>query len=277
MSDYFDASSNRITPGTTARALDVNQLRDDTGAAFDALPLLGSVTYDTVTYADTVGGTANAIELTMELTATSYPDGYYVAWKASANNTGAVTVNVDSLGSKSLVTADGAALVADDLVQNYIYAARYNSTSDKFELQRLLSKTLSNKVDYAEEWANKAEDSLVSTAAGGDGVDDYSALHWARKAEDYAASALVWTYKTTAINYTASSAEHIVVTAAGKTITLPASPSEGNTVRISVGDFEDTLIGRNGSTIWGIADDRTINQANATVTLVYVNSDWEVY
>lgn len=37
-------------------------------------------------------------------------------------------------------------------------------------------------VGYAEEWANKAEDNLVSTGAGGDGVDDYSALHHAAKA-----------------------------------------------------------------------------------------------
>lgn len=43
---------------------------------------------------------------------------------------------------------------------------------------------------YAEEWANKAEDSLVSTAAGGDGVDDYSALHWSIKSSDSATLAL---------------------------------------------------------------------------------------
>jgi len=43
---------------------------------------------------------------------------------------------------------------------------------------------------YAEEWANKPEDSLVSTAAGGDGVDDYSALHWSIKSSDSAAAAL---------------------------------------------------------------------------------------
>jgi len=41
-----------------------------------------------------------------------------------------------------------------------------------------------NAQAYSEEWANKAEDSLVSTDAGGDGVDDYSALHWSFKAED---------------------------------------------------------------------------------------------
>jgi len=41
---------------------------------------------------------------------------------------------------------------------------------------------IADLVDYAEEWANKAEDSLVSSSAGGDQVDDYSALHHAAKA-----------------------------------------------------------------------------------------------
>lgn len=41
--------------------------------------------------------------------------------------------------------------------------------------------TLEELVGYAEEWANKAEDSLVSAAAGGDQIDDYSSLHWANK------------------------------------------------------------------------------------------------
>lgn len=41
---------------------------------------------------------------------------------------------------------------------------------------------LSDAIDYSTEWANRAEDSLVSTAAGGDQVDDYSALHHAAKA-----------------------------------------------------------------------------------------------
>ena len=38
-----------------------------------------------------------------------------------------------------------------------------------------------SSIDYAEEWANKAEDSLVSVAAGGDGVDDYSSKHFSIK------------------------------------------------------------------------------------------------
>jgi hypothetical protein len=42
--------------------------------------------------------------------------------------------------------------------------------------------SLEDIVGYAEEWANKAEDSLISIAAGGDGVDDFSSLHWSIKA-----------------------------------------------------------------------------------------------
>ena len=42
------------------------------------------------------------------------------------------------------------------------------------------------EVTYSEEWANKAEDSLISAAAGGNEVDEYSAKHWSAKAEDFA-------------------------------------------------------------------------------------------
>jgi len=41
---------------------------------------------------------------------------------------------------------------------------------------------LSLEAAYAAEWANKAENSLVSSLAGGDQSDDYSALHQATKA-----------------------------------------------------------------------------------------------
>ena len=49
----------------------------------------------------------------------------------------------------------------------------------------------SDYVTYAQEWANADEDTLVSVAAGGDNVDDYSAKHWAAKAEDESDEAAV--------------------------------------------------------------------------------------
>ena len=63
-----------------------------------------------------------------------------------------------------------------------------------------------SSIDYAEEWANKAEDSLVSVAAGGDGVDDYSSKHFSIKATAQvvlatAQVALAAGHVTTATNY----------------------------------------------------------------------------
>jgi hypothetical protein len=60
-----------------------------------------------------------------------------------------------------------------------------------------------SSVDYAEEWANKAEDSLVTVAAGGDGVDDYSSKHFSIKA---AASSTAATSSQSAAASSATSA-----------------------------------------------------------------------
>lgn len=57
-----------------------------------------------------------------------------------------------------------------------------------------------NSKTYSAEWANKAEDSLVSAAAGGDQVDDYSALHWAAKAAASASGILSSNNTFTGIN-----------------------------------------------------------------------------
>lgn len=57
--------------------------------------------------------------------------------------------------------------------------------SDIADLRSFAAPTaLASAVSAAEEWANKAEDSLVSSAAGGNMVDEYSALHHAAKASD---------------------------------------------------------------------------------------------
>jgi len=76
----------------------------------------------------------------------------------------------------------------------------------------------------------------------------------------------------TATGKTLVNREFCTVTAAGQTITLPASPSAGWEVVISVGDFTDTVIGRNSQNIMGVAEDMTIDVLNATVNLVFVDA-----
>ena len=77
---------------------------------------------------------------------------------------------------------------------------------------------------------------------------------------------------TTATSKTLVNREYCTVTASGQTITLPASPSAGWEVVISVGDFTDTVIGRNSQNIMGVAENMTINVANATVNLVFIDT-----
>ena len=77
---------------------------------------------------------------------------------------------------------------------------------------------------------------------------------------------------TTATSKTLVNREHCTVTAAGQTITLPASPTAGNEVVISVGEFTNTVIGRNSQNIMGLAEDMTIDSRDATVNLVFIDA-----
>jgi hypothetical protein len=82
-----------------------------------------------------------------------------------------------------------------------------------------------------------------------------------------------FTVTTTAISKTLANHERCTVTAAGQTITLPATPQPGWEVTITTaGTFANTIIARNGANIMSLAEDMTIDQANAAVTLFFVDA-----
>lgn len=142
----------------------------------------------------TAGGTANALTLALTKNWTTYTgkDGHRITVQAAANNTGAATVDVDGLGATSLRDNEGQALAADDLKAGAIYDLVYDEGNGYFRVQTTVTSFLTkakNAQSYAEEWATKAEDSLVSTAAGGDGSTDYSSLHHAAKSSASASAA----------------------------------------------------------------------------------------
>lgn len=83
------------------------------------------------------------------------------------------------------------------------------------------------------------------------------------------ASRLVSTTTTTATNKTLADGEFCTVTASGRTITLPASPTAGDRVYISVGNFTDTTVGRNSQNIMGLAENMTIDKAYVGLEFVY--------
>ncbi|MEG3619621.1 hypothetical protein V5T82_14230 [Magnetovibrio sp. PR-2] len=90
------------------------------------------------------------------------------------------------LSYNSDATAIEASTTISEISNAQTYANNASGFADTAETHK---NNAALEKGYAEEWANKAEDSLVSVAAGGDNVDDYSALHFSAKASEYASNA----------------------------------------------------------------------------------------
>jgi len=93
----------------------IAELRDDLGGAL------------------TPTGTANALTITANSAFTAYQQGLRLVIKAASTNTGAVTANVNGLGSKAIrkqgSSAD-VALVAGDIVANGIFLLYYSTAAN---------------------------------------------------------------------------------------------------------------------------------------------------
>ena len=95
------------------------------------------------------------------------------------------------------------------------------------------------------------------------------------------AGGLTYVYKTS--NYTTQDKEGVLADTSGGafTVTLPASPSTGAQVVVADAGASwgtnNLTVGRNGSTIGGLAENLVCDITGASVQLVYDGSTWEVY
>lgn len=76
----------------------------------------------------TTAGSANAYTLTSGQSLLAYAAGQQFFIKANFTNTGAATINVDSIGAKSLTKNGATALAAGDLTSGQIYIIDYDGT-----------------------------------------------------------------------------------------------------------------------------------------------------
>ncbi len=144
---------------TLAKNSDINDLSDAVETAFALIPAETLLDSGTTNYV-TAAGSGNAYTVSMPKTLAAYTDGYEVVFKANHTNTGAATINIDSLGAKSLRRQHGTALAAGDIQSGKIVPFRYNATSGYFEMQLLASGDMTN----VETVAGIADD--VTTVAG---------------------------------------------------------------------------------------------------------------
>jgi hypothetical protein len=85
----------------------------------------GTTTLIAITGTDTITGTVSP-------TLTAYTAGQVFSFVVAATNTGAVTLNVDSIGAKSVTRTGAVALVAGDMVIGQIAVVEYDGT--RFQL-----------------------------------------------------------------------------------------------------------------------------------------------
>ena len=147
-----------IYPGTLAVSLDKNRAFTEGFAAS--------------------GGTGNAHTATLDPPLTGYSNGMVICYFAPAGNTGAVTLNINGLGTKAL-TKQGEALVSGDIPVGALIVARYKASENKFYLVgappgEIARASVQNRWIYGLTMANNAIDAAndLDFAAGACVSDD---------------------------------------------------------------------------------------------------------
>jgi hypothetical protein len=111
----------------------------------------------------TVSGT-DTITATVSPSLTAYAAGQMFAFVAANTNTGAVTINISSLGAKSITKTGTTALVAGDLTANYLYVVVYDGT--QFQVVGVSATSFTNLTVSGVLTLSGAGTQLVSTGTG---------------------------------------------------------------------------------------------------------------
>ena len=88
--------------------------------------------YEDVSAVNSLAGGTTAYTLAASRTISAYAAGDHFVAVCNATNTGASTLNVDSVGAKNIVTTSQTALGANQLIANGIYVFSYDATNDVF-------------------------------------------------------------------------------------------------------------------------------------------------
>lgn len=153
--NYYDLDT--FTKNTLARAEDIQAMSAALVTSFDLLPELDPWIQDRLSYATTTGS-ANVYAIALPTTVLSLVEGLHIRAKIHAANTGASTINVDTIGAIAMQRPDGSALTEGDLPLDSIMDMTYDGSVFK------IGSTLSDATAAAASAAAAAADA-VSTAA----------------------------------------------------------------------------------------------------------------
>lgn len=119
-----DASNNAAAPnGWTSGVMTPNQVSPTARAMMGAIKRW----YDHIQPTVTSGGSANIQTLTYSVSPAAYVSGDVYTFIAGASNSGATTLNINSLGAKAVQRA-GIALAGGEIVSGRVVSVRYDGT-----------------------------------------------------------------------------------------------------------------------------------------------------
>jgi hypothetical protein len=119
-----DASNNVASPRGFPEGMAPSGVNDSARAVMGAVKRF----WNRNNGVKTTGGTANAQTLTYDVAAAAYCTGERFTFKAGATNTGSATLNVNSLGAKTIKTNAGDALVSGEIQSGSYYTVVYDGT-----------------------------------------------------------------------------------------------------------------------------------------------------
>lgn len=190
----------------------------------------GDATTDAASEASAAANSATSAAASASAAASSAASAASDATSASTSATNATTAKNDA------VTARDAAQAAQTAAETAKTDAQTAQTASE------------NAQSYAEEWATQTEDTLISTPAGGNGVDDYSSMHHAIKAAASASSASSSASSASSSASTATTKASEASTSAANAATSEsnAATSESNAAA-SYDAFDDRYLGAKAS------------------------------
>lgn len=125
------ASSNNATPPNGwPENMDFSKVNDTARENMAALKRW----YNDISGVNTTGGTATAYTLAADRTIASYAAGQVFCFYVNAANTGSATLNVDSVGAKTIKKHHDVNLAPGDLETDQICVVAYKATEDVFQL-----------------------------------------------------------------------------------------------------------------------------------------------
>lgn len=146
--DYFDFEEANYPTRAKALSATMRALVAAIKAAFDLFPELAAMRLGATNYAIT-GGTANSYTASIP-NLEAYANFQRILLKIHASNTGASTVNLNTLGARPIKREDGSDVAEGDLPENAIIDLIYNETGNNYVLQGFATSTLTTIIQNTE-------------------------------------------------------------------------------------------------------------------------------